>query len=96
MPAKPEGDAERGDEEQPFVSHLIELRSRLLRGIAAVVVIFMGLSVYADAGSCRERGRKFANRYGLRVSRERCRCSRAASSRVSRRAVSRIQRNWCA
>lgn len=48
MTARPEDDAGRGDGEQPFVSHLIELRSRLLRGIAAVVVIFMGLSVYAD------------------------------------------------
>ncbi|GBE11235.1 sec-independent protein translocase protein TatC [bacterium BMS3Bbin12] len=48
MTERPEKKREAGDEEQPFVSHLIELRGRLLRSIAVVVVIFMGLSAYAD------------------------------------------------
>lgn len=42
-PAGPEG-----DEGQPFISHLIELRSRLLRSLAVVTVLFLALSAYAD------------------------------------------------
>jgi len=38
---------EEGDE-QPFVSHLIELRDRLLRVVLAVVVIFLGLTPFAN------------------------------------------------
>ncbi|MCO6412848.1 MAG: twin-arginine translocase subunit TatC [Thiogranum sp.] len=38
---------EPGDE-QPFVSHLIELRDRLLRVVLVVVVIFLGLAPFAD------------------------------------------------
>jgi sec-independent protein translocase protein TatC len=38
---------ESGDE-QPFVSHLIELRDRLLRVVLAVVVIFLGLAPFAN------------------------------------------------
>lgn len=34
--------------EQPFISHLIELRDRLLRAILAVFVIFFGLAFYAN------------------------------------------------
>ena len=34
--------------EQPFVSHLIELRDRLLRAVIAVVVIFLGLFPFAN------------------------------------------------
>ena len=34
--------------EQPFVSHLIELRDRLLRVVLAVVVIFLGLTPFAN------------------------------------------------
>ncbi len=34
--------------EQPFISHLIELRNRLLHTISFVVVVFLGLSVYAN------------------------------------------------
>ncbi|MEI6542086.1 MAG: twin-arginine translocase subunit TatC [Methylococcales bacterium] len=33
---------------QPFISHLIELRNRLLKVVACVLVIFLGLSVYAN------------------------------------------------
>lgn len=36
------------DQEQPFVSHLLELRDRLLRAIASVLIIFMGLAYYAN------------------------------------------------
>jgi sec-independent protein translocase protein TatC len=34
--------------EQPFVSHLIELRDRLLRVVLAVTVIFLGLTPFAN------------------------------------------------
>lgn len=34
--------------EQPFVSHLIELRDRLLKVVLAVVVIFLGLAPFAN------------------------------------------------
>ena len=33
---------------QPFISHLIELRNRLLKVVACVLVIFLGLSAYAN------------------------------------------------
>jgi sec-independent protein translocase protein TatC len=36
------------DEEQPFVSHLIELRDRLLRIVLAVIVIFLALTPFAN------------------------------------------------
>ncbi|MFY7983615.1 MAG: Sec-independent protein translocase subunit TatC, partial [Burkholderiaceae bacterium] len=32
--------------EQPFVSHLIELRDRLIRALLAVVVVFVGLCIW--------------------------------------------------
>ncbi len=35
-------------EEQPFVSHLIELRDRLLRVVLAVTVVFLGLVPFAN------------------------------------------------
>lgn len=34
--------------EQPFISHLIELRDRLLRVVLSVLVVFLGLSSYAN------------------------------------------------
>ncbi len=37
-----------GGEEQPFISHLVELRDRLLRVVLVVVVIFLGLTPFAD------------------------------------------------
>lgn len=38
---------EAGDE-QPFISHLIELRDRLLKVVLAVIVIFLGLTPFAN------------------------------------------------
>jgi sec-independent protein translocase protein TatC len=37
-----------GGEEQPFISHLVELRDRLLRVVLVVVVIFLGLTPFAN------------------------------------------------
>lgn len=37
-----------GDREQPFVAHLVELRSRLLRAVVAVLVVFAGLVPFAN------------------------------------------------
>jgi sec-independent protein translocase protein TatC len=37
-----------GSDEQPFVSHLVELRDRLLRVVLVVVVIFLGLTPVAN------------------------------------------------
>lgn len=34
--------------EQPFISHLIELRDRLLRVVLCVLVVFLGLAAYAN------------------------------------------------
>jgi sec-independent protein translocase protein TatC len=36
------------DQAQPLVSHLIELRSRLLRGVLCVIIIFAGLYYFAN------------------------------------------------
>ena len=36
------------DSEQPFVSHLVELRDRLLRTILVVFLLFFGLAFYAN------------------------------------------------
>lgn len=36
------------DSEQPFLSHLIELRNRVLRAILAVLLVFLGLAYYAN------------------------------------------------
>src|SRR5664279_2759936 len=33
---------------QPFISHLIELRNRLLRVVLCVLVVFLGLAAYAN------------------------------------------------
>ena len=33
---------------QPFISHLIELRNRLLKVVVSVLVVFLGLSAYAN------------------------------------------------
>lgn len=33
---------------QPFISHLIELRNRLLKVVLCILLIFLGLSVYAN------------------------------------------------
>lgn len=36
------------DAEQPLIAHLAELRNRLLRSLACVFVVFLGLSVFAN------------------------------------------------
>jgi sec-independent protein translocase protein TatC len=36
------------DHEQPFVSHLLELRDRLLRAILGVLIVFLGLFAFAN------------------------------------------------
>ena len=36
------------DAEQPFISHLIELRDRLLRIVLCVLLVFLGLTMYAN------------------------------------------------
>ena len=36
------------DTEQPLIAHLAELRNRLLRSLACVFIIFLGLSVFAN------------------------------------------------
>jgi sec-independent protein translocase protein TatC len=38
----------RPGEEQPFISHLVELRNRLLKAVAAVFLVFIGLASYAN------------------------------------------------
>lgn len=35
-------------QEQPFISHLVELRDRLLRVILCVLIVFLGLASYAN------------------------------------------------
>ena len=34
--------------EQPFISHLVELRDRLLRVVLCVLIVFLGLAAYAN------------------------------------------------
>ncbi|BCX82355.1 sec-independent protein translocase protein TatC [Methylomarinovum caldicuralii] len=46
MTAPPEPGS--GDREMPFIEHLIELRSRLLKSIAVVLLAFAGLAPFAD------------------------------------------------
>lgn len=41
-------EAPERDREQPLIEHLIELRTRLLRGLGAVLAVFVGLSFFAD------------------------------------------------
>lgn len=36
------------EQEQPFLSHLIELRTRLMRSISALAVVFLGLIYFAN------------------------------------------------
>ncbi|MGW8309613.1 MAG: twin-arginine translocase subunit TatC [Thiogranum sp.] len=40
--------AQQGGEEQPFISHLIELRDRLLRVVLVVILVFLGLAPFAN------------------------------------------------
>ncbi|MGR9052480.1 MAG: Sec-independent protein translocase subunit TatC, partial [Gammaproteobacteria bacterium] len=39
---------EEEGEEQPFISHLIELRNRLLKVVLCVLIVFLGLASYAN------------------------------------------------
>ncbi len=50
MPKITRKDTEADDDEggQTFISHLVELRMRLLRAIAGVVVVFLALSYFAN------------------------------------------------
>jgi sec-independent protein translocase protein TatC len=41
-------DPSPADTEQPFLTHLVELRDRLLRAILVVLVLFLGLAYYAN------------------------------------------------
>lgn len=36
------------EQTQPLISHLLELRNRLLKAVAAVVVIFIGLIYFSN------------------------------------------------
>ena len=44
----PNHDLPEQDAEQPFVSHLVELRTRLMRAMLVVLVIFLGLFYFAN------------------------------------------------
>jgi sec-independent protein translocase protein TatC len=46
-PANDQPEGEEVLEEAPLMSHLVELRDRLLRAVAAVLVIFVGLAPFA-------------------------------------------------
>ncbi|HHJ39358.1 MAG: twin-arginine protein translocation system subunit TatC [Methylothermaceae bacteria B42] len=48
MNANPEQEPEIDNREQPFIAHLIELRSRLLKIIAVVLLVFLGLAPFAN------------------------------------------------
>lgn len=48
MTTPPEPDWGPEGQEQPFIAHLIELRSRLLKIVAVVLVAFLGLVPFAD------------------------------------------------
>ena len=36
------------EQTQPLISHLLELRSRLLRALIAVLIVFLGLIYFAN------------------------------------------------
>ncbi len=48
MTIPPEPDLGPEGQEQPLIAHLIELRSRLLKIVAVVLVAFLGLAPFAD------------------------------------------------
>ena len=45
---EPELESDTGSDEQPFISHLIELRNRLLRVISFVLVVFLCAAPFAN------------------------------------------------
>ncbi len=48
--SRPDSDSHtpEAEQEQPFLSHLVELRDRLLRSVVVVLVIFLGLFSFAN------------------------------------------------
>ncbi|NIR59058.1 MAG: twin-arginine translocase subunit TatC [Gammaproteobacteria bacterium] len=48
MAKRKKGAPERADEEQPLVSHLIELRDRLLKAMLGILVVFLALFPFAN------------------------------------------------
>jgi sec-independent protein translocase protein TatC len=50
MASNPSGPEELSGSEQPFITHLIELRDRLLRAIVAVAVVFGVLCLWPGPG----------------------------------------------
>lgn len=47
-PQRAPGEGDEPEPEQSFISHLIELRMRLMRGVLAVVLVFLALMPFAD------------------------------------------------
>ena len=48
MSRKPDTAEESTDKEMPFLEHLIELRSRILRSLALVALLFIPIYYYAE------------------------------------------------
>jgi sec-independent protein translocase protein TatC len=51
MADSPKKDDELAGTEQPFVQHLVELRDRLIKAAAAVMVVAVGLALYPGPGA---------------------------------------------
>ena len=51
MADSPKKDDELAGTEQPFVQHLVELRDRLIKAAAAVLVVAVGLALYPGPGA---------------------------------------------
>lgn len=45
---KPNGEMPEHDQEQPLISHLIELRQRLIRSLLIILAVFLGLFYFAN------------------------------------------------
>ena len=48
MSREPDNAEESTDKEMPFLEHLIELRSRILRSLALVAALFIPIYYYAE------------------------------------------------
>ncbi|WP_432471347.1 twin-arginine translocase subunit TatC [Amphritea sp. HPY] len=44
----PNHDLPEQDQEQPFISHLVELRTRMMRALLVILVLFLGLFYFAN------------------------------------------------
>jgi len=44
----PNHDLPEQDQEQPFISHLVELRTRLMRALLTILILFLGLFYFAN------------------------------------------------